>query len=108
MKEDMSGMKRRRIRLVAAGVLSGAALLMTACGEEEGTVQALYGPPPEESFDSSDNIPVDIYGPPVEDSSFEEGEAEEEEDVLTEDESFDPAENIQACIYGPPEAFGNQ
>ena len=65
-------------------------------------------------FESSDNEPVVIYGPP---EMFEENiddpdvntEGETDEDNTSDDEEqngdFDPSENEPEEIYGPPEMF---
>ena len=68
-------MKPRKKKAIMAGLLAASAALMSGCGT--GPAPALYGPPPEmfeAQFDPEENIPEDVYGPPM---FFENGRGEQ-------------------------------
>lgn len=84
-------MKPGKKKAIMAGMLAASAALMSGCGTDP--APALYGPPPaapSASFESENNIPETVYGPP---ELFE--------------PQFNPEENIPEDVYGPPMFFEN-
>ena len=84
----------KKLAKIAAGACAaGMALTMAGCAETtetptdtslESSVEASSG------FDSSENIPEVLYGPP---------------EMLNGDSEFDPEANLNEDVYGPPEMF---
>ncbi|MCQ2522320.1 MAG: hypothetical protein MJ105_08075 [Lachnospiraceae bacterium] len=93
------------------GVCLGAVLLTMLCtgckfNSEENVPVAVYGPPEDivDDYDPSENLNVDVYGPP--EDLFDEEESEEDSRKNPEEEiipDFHPEENMDVCVYGPPE-----
>ena len=95
-------MKPKKAILTLAAVTA----LFSAGGCDLNNNVAVYGPPPDDyttkprttavqttTFDPAQNIPEDVYGPPID---F--GETVE----LTAEDTFEPADNVVETVYGPP------
>lgn len=85
----------------------GTCVVMALCAAGSGftavlnTPVNLYGPPPMEStFDPESNVPDDLYGPPATD--FESSENVPEPLYGPPETDFDPSENQTPTLYGPP------
>lgn len=105
--------KRKRFkRTILTSAIVGTSLSMSGC---LGNLGCVYGPPPvqpnnnseittpssqAENFDPSDNIPQDVYGPPVEESFNDESQLPDK--TSSEENDFDPSDEIPALVYGPP------
>lgn len=98
--------KSFRNKLKKMGIIGTISLFLAGCGKDDFDSQnnvpvAIYGPPegleitvspsPDDYFDPSENEINDVYGPPIED--------------WEDDENYDPRENEIPCVYGPPESF---
>ncbi len=95
-------MKPKKAILTLAAVTA----LFSAGGCDLNNNVCVYGPPPDDyttmprptavqttTFDPVQNIPEEVYGPPID---F--GETVE----LTAEDTFEPEDNVAETVYGPP------
>ena len=91
--------KKKKAKLTAAGILSGAlaasSVFLPGCNANN----TLYGPP--ENFDPSYNDIEELYGPPEMLGALD-AETETDIDVSSD---YDPDDNKQVPLYGPPGSF---
>ena len=80
--------KKKNLKTTAAGIIAG---VMSGCTFLPGcnVISSVYGPPPSETYDPSQNEPEDVYGPPV-----------TEEEISEDDYNAEVNEN--PAVYGPP------
>ena len=94
-------MKKSKLLAAAMAALAVGSTII-GCDEDDAKknlddLQVAYGPPPfveNEEYLPEEEIPEDVYGPPI-------SEDIEEPDV----EEYEPEEDEVVCMYGPPSYF---
>lgn len=83
----------KKLKRVTSGLVAGSLALLPLTIPQ--CKRSPDMPVENPDFDPSENVPVDVYGPP---------ESFDNEDPVDE---FDPTDNIPVAVYGPPEWFSN-
>lgn len=89
-------MKKMGRKFIAGTAFAITAAGLAACGQTP-SPEGIYGPPSmfSSNYEPSQEVPEDVYGPPVDD------------DILDPTEEFEPSSEYVPAVYGPPEAFEN-